>query len=182
MRIAVFGGSFDPPHIAHEKIVREALTSLKIDKLFIVPTFLNPFKNSFHLTPQKRFDLLKKIFQDEEKVTVLDYEINQKRAVPSYETISYLKEKFNPKKIYLIIGSDNLNSLHKWYRYDELKSEVEFVLATRNGFLNKNLDNIQILNIDIDISSTNLRENIDLKYIPIKIKKDIKDIFKIQKG
>lgn len=178
MHIAVFGGSFDPPHIAHEKIVKEALDLLDIEQLFIVPTYLNPFKNSFHLTPKKRFFLLEKLFKEESRVTICDYEIKQNRAVPSYETISYLKENFNPSKIYLILGSDNFNSLRKWYKYDELKNEVEFVLANRIGFSNENLDSIKKLDIDIDISSTYLRNNIDLKYIPEKIKKDVINIFK----
>ena len=58
MDIAVFGGSFDPPHIGHEQIVNLALQELKVDKLFMIPTFLNPFKDSFHLSPNKRFELL----------------------------------------------------------------------------------------------------------------------------
>ncbi|MBD3829662.1 MAG: adenylyltransferase/cytidyltransferase family protein, partial [Arcobacter sp.] len=48
MRIAIFGGSFDPIHIAHVAIVETALKQLDIDKLIIVPTYLNPFKNSFY--------------------------------------------------------------------------------------------------------------------------------------
>ncbi|AXH08660.1 fused nicotinate-mononucleotide adenylyltransferase / ribosomal silencing factor [Malaciobacter halophilus] len=178
MRIAVFGGSFDPPHIAHEKIVFEALEKLNIDKLFIVPTYLNPFKSDFHLSPKKRVNLLKKLFLNEPKVYICDYEVNQKRKVASYETIMYLKRNFELSKIYLIIGSDNFKNLDKWYKIEQLKDEVEFVLAKRVGFLNENLDNIKTLNIDIDISSTNLRENINLKYIPKKIDSEIKKLFK----
>ena len=45
-KIALFGGSFDPPHSAHDKIVHEILRNLNIDLLIIMPTFINPFKNS----------------------------------------------------------------------------------------------------------------------------------------
>ena len=62
MRIAIFGGSFDPLHIAHVAIVNDSLKKLDIDKLIIVPTYLNPFKNSFYLDPKSRFELLKKVF------------------------------------------------------------------------------------------------------------------------
>lgn len=181
MRIAVFGGSFDPPHIAHEKIVFEALEKLDVDKLFIVPTYLNPFKADFHIEPKSRFMLLKKLFKNEEKIEICDFEIKQNRKVPSYETISYLKKYHDLSKIYLIIGSDNFKSLEKWYKIDLLKKDVEFVLAKRIGFLNENLDSIKTLNIDIDISSTNLRNNIDLKYIPKKIQNDVKTLFKTNK-
>ncbi|DAB35050.1 MAG TPA: nicotinate-nicotinamide nucleotide adenylyltransferase, partial [Sulfurospirillum sp. UBA12182] len=47
MKIAIFGGSFDPPHKGHESIVNEALKTLDIETLFVVPTYLNPFKDSF---------------------------------------------------------------------------------------------------------------------------------------
>ncbi|AXX86069.1 nicotinate (nicotinamide) nucleotide adenylyltransferase [Malaciobacter marinus] len=181
MRIAVFGGSFDPPHIAHEKIVFKALEKLDVDKLFIVPTYLNPFKADFHLEPKNRFLLLKKLFENENKVEICDFEIMQNRKVPSYETISYLKKSYDLSKIYLIIGSDNFKNLEKWYKIDSLKNDVEFVLAKRIGFLNENLDSIKTLNIDIDISSTNLRNNIDLKYIPKKIQNDVKTLFKTNK-
>ncbi len=178
MHIALFGGSFDPPHIAHEKIVIQALKSLKIDQLFIVPTYLNPFKQVFNLEPEKRYALIKKNFEDYQKVKVLNFEILQKRKVSTYETIRYLKSNYNLSKIYLIIGSDNFKNLKTWNNYDKLKNEVEFVVAKRVGFLNENFDNIKTLDIDIDISSTNLRENIDLNYIPKKIKDDIKSLLK----
>ena len=45
LKIAVFGGSFDPVHIAHKKVVQAALKNLDIDKIIIVPTYLNPLKN-----------------------------------------------------------------------------------------------------------------------------------------
>ena len=52
MKIAIFGGSFDPIHIAHKKIVETALKELDIDKLIIVPTYLNPFKKDFLFEPK----------------------------------------------------------------------------------------------------------------------------------
>ncbi|MBO7475437.1 MAG: adenylyltransferase/cytidyltransferase family protein, partial [Campylobacter sp.] len=54
MKIALFGGSFDPPHTGHEKIVRLVLANLNIDLLVIMPTFLNPFKEKFSAPPNLR--------------------------------------------------------------------------------------------------------------------------------
>ena len=47
MNVAIYGGSFDPPHIGHEEIIKQALKTLDIEQLFVVPTYLNPFKNRF---------------------------------------------------------------------------------------------------------------------------------------
>lgn len=54
MQIAIYGGSFDPIHIAHETIVYKALDKLTLDLLILVPTFLNPQKISSHLEPRQR--------------------------------------------------------------------------------------------------------------------------------
>ena len=91
MRIAIFGGSFDPIHVAHVTVVEEALKKLNIDLLIVIPTYLNPFKSSFYLNPETRFELLKKVFKEFEKVQVCDYEINQQKTSYSIDTVNYLK-------------------------------------------------------------------------------------------
>ena len=178
MRIAIFGGSFDPLHLAHVAIVQNALTKLDIDKLIIIPTYLNPFKSSFSLDPQTRFELLKKVFVKFEKVEVSNYEINQLGPSYSINTVNYLKGLYNPSKIYLIIGEDNIKNLEKWYKYNELKELVEFVIASRAGFKTKKVNEFKCLDINIDISSTQLREKINLDYIPREIKDDILNLNK----
>jgi nicotinate-nucleotide adenylyltransferase len=173
VRIAIFGGSFDPLHIAHVAIVDNALDELNIDKLIIVPTYLNPFKNSFYLDPKTRFELLKKVFRKFGKVEISDYEINRQETSYTFNTVNYLKNLYNPSKIYLIIGEDNIEDLNKWYKYDELKELVEFVIASRVGFKTKKANEFKSLDININISSTQLRDKIDLDYIPREIKDDI---------
>ncbi len=178
MRIAIFGGSFDPIHVAHVAIVESALDKLDIDKLIIVPTYLNPFKNSFNLNPETRFELLKKVFHKFKNVEISDYEINQQKTSYSFNTVNYLKNLYKPSKIYLIIGEDNINDLDKWYKYDELKKLVEFVVASRTGFETKKANEFKSLDININISSTELRDKINLNYIPIEIKDDILNLKK----
>lgn len=173
MRIAIFGGSFDPIHVAHVTVVKEALKTLDIDMLFVVPTYLNPFKSSFYLDPKTRFELLKKVFKDFEKVQICDYEINQQKASYSINTVNYLKDIYKPSKIYFIIGEDNLKTLEKWHEIDKLKETVEFVVASRKGFESKKAKEFKNLDVNIDISSSTLRDRIDLDYIPIEIKDDI---------
>jgi nicotinate-nucleotide adenylyltransferase len=173
VRIAIFGGSFDPIHIAHVAIVKEVLKKLDIEKVIVVPTYLNPFKSSFYLNPKTRFNLIKKVFKEFEKVQVCDYEINQEKTSYSIDTVNYLKNLYNPSKIYLIIGEDNLETLDKWYEIDKLKELVEFVVATRKSFESKKAKEFKNLDIDINISSSLLRDKINLNYIPKEIKDDI---------
>lgn len=178
MQIAIFGGSFDPVHKGHEQIVKKALKKLKIDKLFLVPTYLNPIKSSSHLSAKKRFKLLKKLLKKQKKVHISSYEIDQKKAVYSIETIKYIKKKYKPSKIYLIIGADNYENFHLWKDYKKIKKLVKLVVVTRDGFKHKNPKNVKTLKVDVKISSSYIRNTFDTKEIPKNIKKDLERIFK----
>ena len=180
MNIAIFGGSFDPPHIGHEKIIDLVISKLDIDKLFIVPTYLNPFKEEFHLDPNVRFELIKELFFDNKKIEICDFEVLQKRQVPTLETVNYLSSKYSLDKIYLIIGADNLKNIHLWYNFDKLKNLVEFIVITRSNYIQKN-EFVNTINykLDVDISSSQLRKKMELKYIPNKIEKKVRKIWKL---
>ena len=179
MDIAVFGGSFDPPHIGHQKIVELALRELPIEKLFVVPTYLNPFKSHFHLEPSERFELLKELFEENKKVEICDYEIEKKEKTPTFETILFLKASYNIGKIYLIIGADNLKNIHLWYNFLELRELVSFVVVTRDGIeLTNDYVKPTYLQLDIDASSTVLRKNMNFDLIPENLKKKVKEIWK----
>lgn len=177
MQIAIYGGSFDPIHIAHESIVNKALETLNLDLLILVPTFLNPHKISFHLEPKERLSLLKKNFDNNKKIIISDFEVLKNRSVYAIETIEYFKKLYKPVTTYLIIGADNYSTFDSWYKSNKILEEVELVVATRNGFLNQNYDNITTLDVDIDISSTSLRDNLDLNYVPKKIQDDVKKLW-----
>ena len=179
MTIALFGGSFDPPHIGHEKIVNKVLLELNdIEKLIIMPTFLNPFKTKFDFKPQERYNLMTELFQQNKFIDVLNFEIKQNKPVATIDTINYLKKIYKAKKIYLIIGSDNLKSLDKWKDFQILKRSVEFIVITRKQYEVKNdIIEFKIINMDIDISSSNLRETHNINYIPIKIQQKVKQIW-----
>lgn len=151
--IALFGGSFDPPHTGHKAIVEAAQNLKEVDKVVVMPTFLNPFKSKSHLSAQQRFNLVKEMFKDCSRVEVSDFEVSKKQKTASIVTVKHLLETYD--KIYLIIGADNLASLETWQDYDELKNLVTFIVAKR--------DNIEIpkkyitLDVNENISSTEIR-------------------------
>lgn len=172
--IALFGGSFDPPHIGHEMIVKALLEFKDIDRVVIMPTFLNPFKSKSHAPSELRLKWLKEIFGSYQNVLIDDFEVKQKQKVPTIESVEYLLKRY--KKIYLVIGADNLSSLHKWERYNELKNMVTFVVAHR-GKIEIPKDFIE-LNVNVDISSTELREQLELSKLPQKCAKEIAKYYK----
>lgn len=172
--IALFGGSFDPPHIGHKAIV-EALNKLEyIDKVIVMPTFLNPFKSSSYAPSKLRFRWLEAIFKDLDKVRIDNYEVNQNRAVPSLESVQYLLKNYG--KVYLVIGADNLNSLEKWNNFKELNSLVTFIVASRDDI---NIDTKFIqLNINENISSSELRNDVKLSKLPTECAREIEIYYK----
>jgi nicotinate-nucleotide adenylyltransferase len=177
MKSAIFGGSFDPVHLGHIEIVKKALKNFDIDKIIIMPNFLNPLKHSFSAPPTFRLKWLKEAFKNVKNVEISDFEISKNRPVYSIETIN----KFKPD--YFIIGSDNLKSLHKWKNIDEILKKTEFIVAKR-GDIDKNLLNKynikKILDVDIPISSTQIRKG-NFEYIPQNILNEIKEFYSCKK-
>lgn len=181
MHLAIFGGSFDPPHIGHQTIAKKVLKKLDIDLLLVVPAYLNPLKVKSFLDAKTRFNLLEKLFSKKEKIQVSSYEIDQERPVYSIETIKYIIEKYKPEKVYLVIGADNYNSFHLWDSYEEIEKLVTLVVVTRDGVRPKKKKGVKRIKLDIKISSTELRNTFKLDYIPKKIRKDVEKIWH-QKG
>eukprot|EP01155_Anaeramoeba_flamelloides_P014037 Anaeramoba_flamelloidesa341110_14.p1 GENE.a341110_14~~a341110_14.p1 ORF type:complete len:182 (-),score=16.03 a341110_14:612-1157(-) len=179
--MAIFGGSFDPPHIGHQTIIKKALKKLDIDLLLVVPAYLNPLKVKSFLDAQTRFNLLKKLFSKKEAIKVSSFEIDMKRPVYSIETIKFVLKKYKPEKLYLIIGADNYKSFHLWDSFEEIEKLVTLVVVTRDGIKYNKKRNVKRLKVDIKISSTELRNTFSLDYIPKKIRKDVKNIWK-EKG
>lgn len=172
--IALFGGSFDPPHIGHEAVIKALKKFKDIDKIIIMPTFLNPFKSDFYAPSSLRLKWLKEIFNEETNVEISDYEVLQNRQVPTIETIKYLLKSYN--KIYLVIGADNLAKLSEWNSYDELNKLVTFVVAQRDGI--EIPSGFIVLKVDNNTSSTHLREQMELSKLPKKCAKEIYDFYK----
>lgn len=175
MRVAIFGGSFDPPHIAHENIIKKALKELNIKMLFVVPTFLNPFKNNSFAPATQRYKWVKKLLQRYKKAQIINFELKQKRPTPTIESIKYIKNRYHVKKIYLIIGADNLKNLHKWQDYQKLKKMVEFVIITRDNI--KVPKHLKKIVINDNISSTNLRDNLKYRYLPKTIANEVMNFY-----
>ena len=174
--VAFFGGSFDPPHKGHQQIVENAAASLEIDTLLVVPSYLNPFKTFSLATPEQRLQWCHTLFDPIPGVIVDDYEIRQGKSTTTQQSVRHFNRHCHVK--YLIIGSDNLSTLTKWHEFHWLNRHVIWVIASRRGYAleTEALKHWQILEIDEEVSSTQIREAKDLQYIDNKIKTSVKDI------
>lgn len=172
--LALYGGSFDPPHVGHVHVALKALNILDIDKLIIVPNFRNPFKSSACAQGAKRIQWLKQIFEPYEKIEISDFEVNLHRSVPTIETVEHYAS--DNEKVYLIIGADNLLSLKQWHNYEKLAKKVIFVVAKR--------DNITIpsgmitLDVNEESRSTHFRDHYSPLGLEETLEKDIITYYK----
>jgi len=172
MKKAIFGGSFDPPHSGHLQVIQQAIISLNIDKLIVVPAFLNPFKMGNKAPANLRLKWLKQMTADMPLVEVSSFEIDQNRAVASIETVEHFQDE---DVTYLIIGADNLQDLCKWKRFQELNKKVTWVVATRDEIaIPKNYIRLEV---DEAISATQLRASINTAFLDKRVAQDILDFY-----
>lgn len=156
--VALFGGSFDPPHLGHLSIVKEALNVLEIDKLIVIPAFLNPFKSSSEALPLQRLKWSKELFGTISKVFISDYEINQAKSIKTSQTLAHFQQQYNVK--YIIIGADNLASIQKWHNFKILNEQISWIIATRESYALETtaLREFKLLKVNVNISSTEIRD------------------------
>jgi len=169
---ALFGGSFDPPHLGHSEIIKSVLELKLVTNILVVPTYLNPFKSSFTVEPKKRLEWVKRVFNFK-GAEVISYEIEQGKATYSVQTYKELSKKYNITSI--IIGADNLKDLTKWYEFEYLNQRVCWIVATRGVEEQnyKHLRDYKVLPISVDVSSTDIRDGKSIEFVDEKIRKEV---------
>lgn len=128
MRIAIFGGSFDPVHNGHVGIARKAVSDLGLDRIFIVPAAVSPFKTSSspRLSDDVRLKCLHAAFAGMDK-TVIDRRELEKGGVSfAIDTVREFASEYPDAEIFFIIGEDSVEGLPRWKDYGELKKLCVF--------------------------------------------------------
>ena len=166
MRIAIYGGSFNPMHIGHEKIVDYVLDNLNMDKIIIIPVGIPSHRENNLEQSDTRLKICKEIFKGNKKIEVSDIEIKSEGKSYTYDTLLKLIDLYGENnEFFEIIGEDSLKSLKTWKNYEELLKICKFIVFRRKDDKNIQIDeeflnnkNIIILeNEYYDISSTEIR-------------------------
>jgi len=174
--VAIFGGSFDPPHLGHQQIVEIAIKCLDIDTLLVVPAYLNPFKTFSLASASQRLAWCQTIFNDIPHVKVDAYEIEEGKSTTTFQSVKHFNIVYNVR--YLIIGSDNLSSLTKWYNFQWLNENITWVIMTRDRHHVdvSELKKYRVLQVEVPVSSSQIRKQKDLHYVDTKIKKSVQNV------
>lgn len=136
MKIALFGGTFDPVHLGHLAVARAAAEKFGLGRVYFAPADLPPHKQKRRLTDfQHRFAMLALATADDPRFvpSLLDAHTGQPNY--SFETVRRLKSTLKKAdKLYFLIGIDAFKEISTWYKPVELLSEVEFIVVSRPGY------------------------------------------------
>jgi nicotinate-nucleotide adenylyltransferase len=165
VRIGVFGGTFDPPHIGHLLVANDAREALELDRLIFVPTGAQPFKVD---TPpvasgQDRLEMVRLAVTDDANYVVDDAEINRKGLSFTVDTLEHLSERNPAAQLFLLMGEDVLAGFEKWRSPARIRELATLVAVSRGGLAGSVADPatsavLRVSTRRVDVSSTEIRE------------------------
>ena len=135
MKVCLFGGTFDPPHIGHLLIAQTVCEAENFDKVLFIPAFSPPHKNGI-TSADHRINMIKIAIEDNPKFEYSNVDIVRKGTSYTIDSIIDIKNKLNLKKqeVYYLIGSDSLIDLKNWKEPKKILDEAKVIVAIRPGF------------------------------------------------
>lgn len=136
-RLGVFGGAFDPPHLAHRALAEVAMVQLQLDELRVLPTG-QAWHKTRQLTPaHHRLAMAQLAFADLPGLVLDDREI--RRAGPSYtlDTLRELQAEQADAELFLVMGKDQADALPTWRNWQEIVRLAIICVADRDGLTGK---------------------------------------------
>lgn len=168
-RIGIFGGTFNPIHIAHLIIAEEIRQQLQLDKIIFVVSGNPPHKNTYDIIDAKiRLRLINIAIKGNKYFESSDIEIKSTNNSKSYtiNTLKKLKNLFRNANFFLLIGYDSFIELNKWKEPNKLFKFAKVIVFNRGGYsVNKSENDyakkVQFVSVpNIEISSTDIRKRI----------------------
>ncbi len=176
MRLALFGGSFDPVHAGHVEPLAEAREALAIDRVVCLPTAAPPHKPDGSVAPPRaRFTMAELAWLDEPTVEISDFEMTPGRTAWTIDSIEHFGGLHPEAELLLLVGADSYLDLPRWRRWEEILERVELGVLSRPGFADderheqlpdtmraaRAAGRVHIVqNRPLDISSTELRRRL----------------------
>ncbi len=167
MKIGLYFGTFNPIHIGHLIIANHFAENSDLDQVWMVVTPHNPLKQKNTLLDDyQRLHLVHLATEDYPKIKPSDIEFKLSQPNYTVNTLIHLKERFPQHEFALIMGEDNLNSLHKWKNYETILENYSIYVYPRisteveKSDLENHKNVYKINSPIIELSSTFIRDNI----------------------
>lgn len=181
MKIGVYGGTFNPPHLGHAAAARAVVELLKLDRLLIIPAGLPPHKElpAGSPTPEQRLEMTR-LASDQlglgDRVEVLDVEIHRHGKSYTADTLAALKARYPDDELWLLMGTDMFLTFQAWHEPERILSlagiaafgrteaDTEELFSVQRDYLYRTYPQARLFTLTIpgvvDISSTELREKL----------------------
>ncbi|HUQ47527.1 MAG TPA: nicotinate-nucleotide adenylyltransferase [Gemmatimonadaceae bacterium] len=172
MRLGLFGGSFNPPHIGHLLVAVDACEALGLDKLIIMPAAANPLKAKAlgGTSPAQRLEMTRLAFAADSRFEVSDMEIGRGGLSYTVDTLEELARNYEGAELILVLGMDSLATFSQWVRPDRIRELARFGVLTRTAVSKNALEKetgselpdgaTLVTARRIDVSSSEIRERI----------------------
>ncbi len=138
MRIAFFGGTFDPPHCGHIAIARAAIRRLALDQVLVAPVGTQPLKAGLaHSSFEDRLAMVRLAVAGEPRLVASSVDAPLTDGQPNYtfDTLRRLHSQLEPTDtLFCLLGADSFLTLKSWHRCAELLVLCDFIVAGRPGF------------------------------------------------
>ena len=133
MKIAIFGGSFNPPHRGHVEAALDAISYLKPDKLLVIPAAIPPHKSLDEDSPEpeERFKLARLAFAGIPQAEVSDIELKRNGKSYTADTISQLRDIYPGARLYLLLGTDMFLGFERWHEFRGILDSVTLAVFAR---------------------------------------------------
>ena len=125
MKIGIYGGTFDPPHLGHMEAARTALEQMNLDRLIIIPDCEPPHKDLAEeaATPQQRLEMAALMADGlGPRAEVSDLEIRREGKSYTADTVEALHETFPEDELWLLMGTDMFLTVQNWYQPERIFS------------------------------------------------------------
>jgi nicotinate-nucleotide adenylyltransferase len=134
LKLAIFGGTFDPVHLGHLALAREAAGRFQLDRVLFVPADHPPHKAGFtHAAYSARVRMLELACEGEPRFEVSRLEQNTARSY-SIDTIEKVHATLDPgDELYFLIGADAFAEIRTWFRWRDVVGLVHFLVSSRPG-------------------------------------------------
>ena len=161
-RIGIFGGTFDPPHVGHLVVAQDALEKLDLDRLVVVPAGSPPHRESV-LDPDTRLELVRRAFEDDDRIQVSDVELRREGPSWTVDTLQWARRELDPDTLFLIVGADQLRSFRGWREPERILGLARLAVMTRPGEETKGTDvPHEVIEVTrVDLSSTRIRRRLE---------------------
>jgi len=144
MRIGVFGGTFDPPHIAHLILAGEASFQLCLDRILWLLTPVSPLKTDRAISPwEQRFELLEAAIADNPAFELTRVDIDRPGPHYAFESMQILRGDYENDQLIYLMGEDSLRDLPQWERPGRLLETCSYLGVMRRPGTNLDLRDLE---------------------------------------